>query len=83
MSVKTASERMAGPIGEDLAQSDDQTQAEFFNAFARSLKTCCRGGYGGGWDNQLCNIEKHLNANARQMLKDFAEFVALGEEADR
>ena len=79
MSVRTASEQMAGAIGTELASSTDEVQAEFLNAFARQLHTSCHGDP----DMQLCYIERHLNRNARNMVKALAEFVTLGEEADR
>ena len=79
MSVRTASEQMAGPIGEELAHADDLAQAELFNAFAQEAWMAW-GSSDLGRDHQMCAIVRNLEPKARWLVKGLAGFVALDEE---
>ena len=79
MNVKTASERMAEPIGHDLAHADSQVQAEFLNAFAQEAWMAW-GSSINGRDHQSCSIVRELTPKGRWLVKELAAFIALDEE---
>lgn len=46
-----------------LAEADDETQAEFFNEFAKHLKLCCKGRA----ETQIHYIADHMDSNGREL----------------
>jgi len=76
MSIRTASEQMAGPIGKELASSDDHAQAAFFNGFFEMVRDVS----GGDVATQYCYIADKLTPKARAGIKHLAEFCALKDE---
>jgi hypothetical protein len=61
----------------NLAQGDDNQQAEFFNEFANELKVCCKDENLDGL--QPCNISNKLNENGKDLIKSLMEFIRLRE----
>ena len=53
-------------VAAQLAHSDDDQQAEFFNVFASELRKVCETHF--ARDTQLVQIEKHLNKDAEYAL---------------
>lgn len=79
MNVRSASQQMAGPIGEELAHADDLVQAELIDAFAREAWMAW-GSSDLGRDYQMCAIARHLGPKARWLVKGLAEFIELDDE---
>lgn len=74
MSVITAVEQMAEPIGFDIAQSNNEVQAAFFNGFGRGM-------YYPNLDHmdmQICYLVNGLTREAKATIRKLAEFC--GEE---
>jgi len=69
MSVTTAIEQMAGPIGFDIAQGTDQTQAALINGLARGFNHTMKGH---ARDMQICYLTALLTPEAKQFLADLS-----------
>lgn len=75
MSVLTAAEQMAEPIGFDIARSNDQVQAALLNGLARGMRPMQRIDR----EMQLAYMTKHLTPDAKALLRDL---VGMIEAAD-
>lgn len=65
-------------FAKNLAHSDDQGQADFFNKFGYELKVCCK-------DSNLdlaqpCYISDKLDSNGIDLINSLAEFIKLRED---
>ncbi len=65
-------------FAKNLAQSDDNTQAELINKFAQELKICCRDLDLSGL--QPYNIAEKLDKNGIDLIKSLNEFIKLREK---
>lgn len=65
MSVKTAIENLAEPIGFDISQSDDKVQADLFNGLGRGFKTYNETNL----HTQICCFSQKLTPEAREFVK--------------
>lgn len=77
MSVQTAVEQLAFPIGREIGASTDKVQADLLNGFAEMLESSC--GNQSAIDRQLCFIHDKLNRNARRVIKQLSEFIISAE----
>jgi hypothetical protein len=71
VSVLTAVEQMAEPVGFDIAHSTDEVQAALLNGLARGLAQLGRRDR----DVQLSYITGRLTPAARKLVTDLAAFV--------
>ena len=65
-------------LAKALAHSDDGSQAEFINTFARELKVCCKDLSLSGI--QPCYISDNLDSNGVDFIKSLFEFIKLRED---
>lgn len=70
MSVTTAIDKMAGPIGFDIAHSDDTTQAALINGLARGFNHSMPNGM--EREKQISYLTALLTPEAQQFLADLA-----------
>ena len=68
----------AKAIGDILADSHDDYQAEALNEFGRLLHMLCRGAP--GQDTQLCYIADHLDMEGEYLITNLAEFIKIKKE---
>lgn len=75
MTVFSAMERLAEPIGADFAMSDSKTQAALFNGFASMWE---RANHGPNTDMnmQACYIAADLTPAAKRVITKLAMFAA-------
>ena len=73
MSITTAIEKMADPIGYDIAHGTDQTQASLLNGLARGFFQTMPNSHERG--TQMCYVMPYLTIQAKAMLSEFAAFV--------
>lgn len=66
-------------FAKNLAQGDDNQQANVINKFAYELKICCRDKDLSGL--QPCNISDKLDSNGIDLIKSLAEFIKLREDS--
>lgn len=74
--IKTSIELLAEPIGFDIANSDDQVQANLFNGLGRGFKTYNESDY----NIQICYFSQKLNKDAEQFVIDLAEYINLNNK---
>lgn len=74
--IKTSIEQLAEPIGFDIANSDDQVQANLFNGLGRGFKTYNDSNY----NMQLCYLTGKLNKDAQRVILDIAEYINLNNK---
>jgi hypothetical protein len=70
VSIRSAIEQLAGPIGEELGASDDFAQATMLNKFCEMLERSCRG----EMQTQICFFTRNLTPQAKRTLRLIAEF---------
>jgi hypothetical protein len=68
VSVTTAIDKMAEPIGFDIAQGTDETQAALLNGLARGFRHAMP--QGSAREMQICYLTALLSSEARQFLVD-------------
>ena len=73
MSITTSVEKMADPIGFDIAHGTDQTQAQLLNGLARGFFQTMPNEHERG--TQMCYVMPYLTLQAKAMLREFAAFV--------
>ena len=71
--IKTSIEQMAEPIGFDIANSDDQVQANLINGLAKGFKTYNEHAY----NMQLSYLTDKLNKDSEKLILELAEFIKL------
>ena len=71
MSILTASEQMARPIGEELGASNDVAQAALLNGFCEMLNRTCGPV---GRDTQIAFFTSKLSPTTRRVLVTIAAF---------
>jgi len=64
---------MMAAVAKELAHSDDNTQAEFINQFAKELQIICRD----KTENQLCYLSDKLDRDGSYLIEELHDFVAL------
>lgn len=74
--IKTSIELLAEPIGFDIANSDDQVQANLFNGLGRGFKTYNDSAY----NTQICYFSQKLNKDAQKFVLDLAEYINLNNK---
>lgn len=74
--IKTSIENLAEPIGFDIANSDDATQAALLNGLARGFKTYNDHQY----HLQLAYAVDKLSASAQTLVRDLAEYIKLKQQ---
>ena len=74
--IKTSIELLAEPIGFDIANSDDQVQANLFNGLGRGFKTYNESNY----NMQICYFSGKLNKDAQQFVLDLAGYINLNNK---
>jgi hypothetical protein len=65
-------------FAKNLAHSDDNQQADFFNKLAYELRVCCKDRDFIG--AQPCAISELLDSNGILLIKALAEFIKLRED---
>jgi hypothetical protein len=73
LSVRTAVEQLAEPIGKEIGMADDHTQAALLNGFAGMMKAAC----GREIETQLCWISDKLSPAAKDVIVRLARFCEL------
>lgn len=73
MSVTTAVDAMAGPIGFDIAQSTDRAQADLLNGLARGLAQM----NGRAREMQLAYVAPLLTQETRELVHALAGMIEL------
>jgi hypothetical protein len=71
--IKTSIEKLAESIGFDIANSDDQVQADLLNGFARGLKTLNEDSL----SMQLCYMSDKFSKDTDKLILGLAEFIKL------
>ena len=71
--IKTSLELLAEPIGFDIANSDDQVQANLLNGLGRGFKTYNDSNF----NMQLCYVSQKLNKETEKFLIELVEYVNL------
>lgn len=71
--TKSSIELIAENIGFDIANSDDQTQANLLNGLGNGLKMMQTREF----EMQLCYISKKLNSDSERLILELAEFIKL------
>jgi len=74
--IKTSIEKLADSIGFDIANSDDETQANLLNGFCKGLANSMQKN---DLNTQLCYIADKLDAKTSEVLKELVEFIKLKE----
>lgn len=74
--IKTSIELLAEPIGFDIANSDDQVQANLFNGLGRGFKTYNESNY----NMQICYFSQKLNKDTQQFILDLAKYINLNNK---
>lgn len=64
---------MMTAIAKELAYSDDTTQAEFINQFAKELQIVCSS----KTETQLCYLSDKLDRDGNWLIEELHGFVAL------
>lgn len=71
--IKTSLELLAEPIGFDIANSDDQVQANLLNGLGRGFKTY----NDSNLNMQLCYVSQKLNKETEKFLIELVEYINL------
>lgn len=72
--IKTSIQKLAEDIGFDIANSDDETQANLLNGFCKGLANSMDGN---ALNTQLCYVADKLNAKTKRVLEELCEFIKL------
>jgi len=72
MSIRTASEKMARAIGEELGLSDDVAQSDLLNGFFEMFAHGMREPF--VQDTQIASVTYHLSSASKRLISRFAEF---------
>ena len=72
MSIKTAAEQLAGPIGKEIGASDDHTQAALLNGFCEMLHMSTTRN---AVQMQICWIADKLSPTTIEVLRDLVGFA--------
>lgn len=71
--IKSSIEILAEPIGFDIANSDDQTQANLLNGLGRGFKTY----NDSNLNMQLCYVSQKLKPETEQFLLCLVDYINL------
>lgn len=71
--IKTSIEVLAEPIGFDIANSDDQTQANLLNGLGRGFKSYNESNL----NIQLCCVSQKLKPETEQFLLCLVDYINL------
>jgi hypothetical protein len=71
--IKTSIEQLAEPIGFDIANSDDQIQANLINGLGRGFKLYNEQNF----NTQLCYISGKINKDGEKFILELAEYLKL------
>jgi hypothetical protein len=72
MSLRTASEKLARAIGEELGMGDDVAQADLLNGFFETFAHSMREPF--ARDTQVASVTYRLSESSKKLLRRFAEF---------
>lgn len=77
--IKTSVEKLADSIGFDIANSDDEAQANLLNGFCKGLANSMQKN---DLNTQLCYIADKLNSKTTAILKELVKFINLKESEE-
>jgi hypothetical protein len=69
--IKSSIEQLAEPIGFDIANSDDNVQANLINGLGRGFKLYNDQNF----NMQLCYLSNKLNKDAEKFILELAEYI--------
>lgn len=75
--IRSTVSKMADPIGFEIGNSDDVTQADLMNGFCRGLKNSCVPIL--NYESQLSAIVERLDDKSMKVIKDICEFIIIKE----
>ena len=75
--IKTSIEKLAKEIGFDIANSDDEVQANLLNGFCEGLSDAMNEQH---LRTQICYIVDKLSPKTSKILNELVEFIKLKED---